>query len=69
MGWLFGIQASLGNEIEKRSAMQSFVYDALPARVVFGSGTITQLRAEAERLGVCRALVLSTPGKGRGTSL
>jgi len=44
--------------------MQPFVYDALPARVVFGSGTITQLRAEAERLGVCRALVLSTPGRG-----
>ena len=44
--------------------MQSFVYEAFPARVVFGSGTITQLRPEAERLGVHRALVLSTPGRG-----
>jgi alcohol dehydrogenase class IV len=44
--------------------MQSFVYDALPARVVFGSGTVTQLRFEAERLGVHRLLVLSTPGRG-----
>jgi alcohol dehydrogenase class IV len=44
--------------------MQPFVYEALPVRVVFGSGTVTQLRAEAERLGVRRALVLSTPGRG-----
>jgi alcohol dehydrogenase class IV len=44
--------------------MRSFVYDALPARVVFGSGTIAQLRSEAERLGVHRVLVLSTPGRG-----
>jgi maleylacetate reductase len=44
--------------------MQSFVYEALPARVVFGSGTVGQLRAEAERLGVRRVLVLSTPGRG-----
>ena len=44
--------------------MQSFVYEALPARVVFGSGTVAQLRAEAERLGVRRILVLSTPGRG-----
>ena len=32
--------------------MQSFVYDALPARVVFGSGTVAQITLEAERLGV-----------------
>jgi alcohol dehydrogenase class IV len=44
--------------------MQPFVYEALPTRVVFGSGTVTQLRAEAERLGVRRVLVLSTPGRG-----
>jgi alcohol dehydrogenase class IV len=46
--------------------MQSFVYDALPVRVVFGSGSVTQLRSEAERLGVRRVLVLSTPGRGEG---
>ncbi|GEO17165.1 maleylacetate reductase [Microvirga aerophila] len=44
--------------------MQPFVYEALPTRVVFGSGTVGQLRAEAERLGVRRVLVLSTPGRG-----
>ena len=44
--------------------MQSFVYEALPARVVFGSGTVAQLRAEAERLGVRWILVVSTPGRG-----
>ncbi|MBD2751232.1 maleylacetate reductase [Microvirga sp. BT688] len=44
--------------------MQSFVYDALPARVVFGSGTIAQLRSEVERLDVNQVLVLSTPGRG-----
>jgi maleylacetate reductase len=44
--------------------MQSFVYEALPVRVVFGSGTVTQLRSEAERLNLHRILVLSTPGRG-----
>ncbi len=44
--------------------MQSFVYEGLTTRVIFGSGTITQLRPEAERLGVGRILVLSTPGRG-----
>ena len=44
--------------------MQSFVYDTLPARMVFGSGTIAQLRSEAESLGVHRVLALSTPGRG-----
>jgi alcohol dehydrogenase class IV len=44
--------------------MHPFVYEALPTRVVFGSGTISQLRPEAERLGVRRVLVLSTPGRG-----
>ena len=44
--------------------MQSFVYESLPARVIFGLGTVAQLKSEAERLGVRRALVLSTPGRG-----
>ncbi|MGF9761881.1 maleylacetate reductase [Microvirga sp. 0TCS3.31] len=43
--------------------MQPFVYEALPTRVVFGTGTVAQLRSEAERLGVGRVLVLSTPGR------
>jgi maleylacetate reductase len=44
--------------------MQPFIYEALPARVVFGSGAVARLRSEAERLGVRRLLVLSTPGRG-----
>ncbi|QBQ99842.1 maleylacetate reductase [Paraburkholderia pallida] len=39
----------------------SFVYQMLPARVVFGHGTSATLPAEAERLGLRRLLVLSTP--------
>lgn len=41
--------------------IEPFVYTALPARVVFGSGTLQQVETEAERLGIRRALVLSTP--------
>ncbi len=32
--------------------------------MVFGSGTVAQIKLEAERLGVHRILVLSTPGRG-----
>jgi maleylacetate reductase len=41
--------------------MRSFTYQGLPARVIFGSGTLAQLPAEVERLGLTRALVLATP--------
>src|SRR5690606_22408926 len=41
---------------------ERFVYDGLPVRVVFGSGTIAETGAELERLGSKRAVVLSTPG-------
>ncbi|WP_225770024.1 maleylacetate reductase [Inquilinus sp. Marseille-Q2685] len=41
--------------------MQSFVYEALPSRVIFGSGALAHLGDEIDRLGVRRALVLSTP--------
>jgi maleylacetate reductase len=43
--------------------VQTFTYEALPIRVIFGSGTIAQLSTEAERLRIRRALVLSTPGR------
>lgn len=43
--------------------MQDFVYNAAPARVVFGSGTLKRLPAEAERLGLRRLLVLTTPAQ------
>ncbi|MEK1890025.1 MAG: maleylacetate reductase [Phyllobacterium sp.] len=38
-----------------------FTYNALPARVIFGSGTLPRLPAELDRLGIERALVLTTP--------
>lgn len=41
--------------------MREFVYDALPGRVVFGVGSLDRLAEEVERLGVAKALVLSTP--------
>jgi alcohol dehydrogenase class IV len=41
--------------------MRSFTYVGLPARVVFGVGSLAQLPAELDRLGAKRALLLSTP--------
>ena len=41
--------------------MRPFVYNALPARVVFGVGTIGQVADEVRRLDCRRALILSTP--------
>ncbi|WP_027051431.1 maleylacetate reductase [Mesorhizobium erdmanii] len=43
--------------------MDSFVYNGNPGRVIFGRGTISRLGEEADRLGVQRILVLSTPGQ------
>jgi maleylacetate reductase len=43
--------------------MDGFVYTGLPARVVFGHGTLAQVRAEVERLAITRALVLTTPAQ------
>jgi len=44
--------------------MRSFTYVGLPARVVFGVGSLAQLPAELDRLGARRALLLSTPEQG-----
>lgn len=41
--------------------MHPFTYNALPARVLFGWGTSSQVAAEVKRLGCSRALVLTTP--------
>ena len=41
----------------------AFVYQPAPQRVVFGSGTLVKVSTEAERLGIERALVVSTPGQ------
>src|SRR5690242_15066547 len=39
----------------------SFTYTANPARIVFGQGTLEGVRAEVERLGRSRVLVLAGP--------
>jgi alcohol dehydrogenase class IV len=41
--------------------VKDFVYTGLPARVVFGVGTLQHLEREIEMLGSTRALVLCTP--------
>ena len=41
----------------------SFTFENLPCRVVFGSGTLISAKAEIERLGGKRALVLTTDRK------
>jgi alcohol dehydrogenase class IV len=41
--------------------MEPFVYEALPSRVIFGTGTLTRLGEEITRLDLSRVLVLSTP--------
>jgi alcohol dehydrogenase class IV len=40
-----------------------FTYTALPARVVFGTGTLAHVRSEVERLAITRALVVTTPAQ------
>src|SRR5574343_488498 len=45
----------------RESVVNSFVYTAQPARVVFGAGALSQLGAEIDALGAKKALVLSTP--------
>ncbi|MEM7022158.1 MAG: maleylacetate reductase [Pseudomonadota bacterium] len=43
--------------------MPSFEQDGLPVRVVFGAGRRRQLRDEVVRLGIRRALLITTPSK------
>src|SRR5258708_40319368 len=42
--------------------MDRFTYVAMPARVVFGAGAVSQLAAEVERLRAARVLLISTHG-------
>jgi maleylacetate reductase len=41
--------------------IESFVYNANPARVIFGAGSAASIGAELARLGCKRALILTTP--------
>src|SRR5580704_3781141 len=42
-------------------SMKNFTRTVGPSRVLFGMGTLNQVRAEAERLGAARVLLLSGP--------
>jgi alcohol dehydrogenase class IV len=44
-------------------AVGAFVYQPPPQRILFGSGTLARLPDEVDRLGIKRALVLSTGGR------
>ncbi|WP_294640240.1 maleylacetate reductase [uncultured Aureimonas sp.] len=44
----------------RAATMRDFVYNAHPARVIFGSGTLARLPEEVERLGLSRVLVVAT---------
>lgn len=41
--------------------MDAFEYNAAPARVIFGSGTLSKLSTEVSRLNLSAPLLLSTP--------
>jgi alcohol dehydrogenase class IV len=41
--------------------MRPFTYNALPSRVVFGHGTISQIKSELQGLDCRKAFVLTTP--------
>lgn len=43
--------------------MSAFEYALQKTRVVFGTGTVSALAGEADRLGLARILLLSTPGQ------
>ncbi|HWM59164.1 MAG TPA: maleylacetate reductase [Pseudonocardia sp.] len=47
----------------------AFTYQALPMRVVFGAGAVASVGAEAEHLGIRRALVLCGPRQAGTASL
>lgn len=55
------IAATAPNGAEETTSMQPFTYEALPARVIFGAGTLARTGEEIAALGCGRALVLSTP--------
>ena len=38
-----------------------FIYNANPSRVIFGSGSLSKVAEELDRLGIERAIVISTP--------
>src|SRR6185295_16531422 len=49
--------------------MRSFVYEALPSRVVFGVGSLDTLPAELDHLDCKRALLLATSRRGQAEAI
>jgi len=45
------------------TATERFAYDVHTVRVVFGVGVLAELPRELERMGISRALLLTTPGR------
>jgi len=52
---------SIDNAMNHHPAMQDFVFQGLSSRVVFGWNALKTLPEEMQRLGITRALVLTTP--------
>jgi alcohol dehydrogenase class IV len=46
-------------------ALPGDVYNAVPPRVIFGAGSFAQVAEEVAHYGAQRAVVLSTPGRGK----
>lgn len=46
-----------------RNIMQSFTYTQSPSRVIFGTGTLSQLPTELTRQNLTAPLILCTPGQ------
>jgi alcohol dehydrogenase class IV len=57
-GWILG--RWLGLDVGGRETMKDFSYQGLPARVVFGRGSLAKLPDLLKELGCSRALLLST---------
>src|SRR5260221_14093245 len=45
--------------------MRAFTYDALPGRVVFGTGAVSQVAEEIDRMQKKRALLIATRSAAR----
>ncbi|MGY4902111.1 maleylacetate reductase and hydroxyquinol 1,2-dioxygenase domain-containing protein [Streptomyces sp. 900116325] len=48
--------------------MRNFVHTSHPSRVIFGTGTVGQVRDEVERLGCSRVLLLAGPAVARAAA-
>lgn len=48
--------------------MKNFVHTSHPSRVIFGTGTVGQLRDEVERLGCSRVLLLAGPAVAKAAA-